>query len=192
MLPTWQEENPSRPALTEEARQANPPILRPLVAEHPRTGLRSLYVPSVHIDRVVHLHQRPDATTAGETPDVSLRDKTDVADGREIIEELLEHTTSAEFCYAHAWQRGDCVIWDNRCTLHAPSAFDDKKEKRLMWRCVHAWSAMRTSARSLLQQPDFLSPLHVSRHTAYLIRITIEGGPEEQLRPTPNELLGRL
>ncbi len=34
-----------------------------------------------------------------------------------------------------------CIIWDNRCTLHAPSAFDDSKERRLMWRYVQPWMA---------------------------------------------------
>ena len=64
---------------------------------------------------------------------------TDVENGQDIIDELLKHTTSPEFCYAHGWRRGDCVIWDNRCTLHAPSAFDDSKERRLMWRYVQLW-----------------------------------------------------
>ena len=32
------------------------------------------------------------------------------------------------------WQPGDIVVWDNRCTLHAPTSFDDSCNTRLMWR----------------------------------------------------------
>ena len=60
------------------------------------------------------------------------------------------------FCRKTQWQAGDCIVWDNRNTLHSPSAFDDDTQKRLMW------------------------------------RITVEGGPEEQLMPSPAELQSRL
>ena len=36
--------------------------------------------------------------------------------------------------YAHQWRRGDVIVWDNRCTLHAPSHFDDERQVRHMWR----------------------------------------------------------
>jgi alpha-ketoglutarate-dependent taurine dioxygenase len=145
-----------------EARRANPPILRPLIAEHPRTGLRSLYVPSVHIDRLVRLNE-PSNASAEDTSDTAaadafalherMQETLAVEHGRQLIEELLQHTTSPEFCYAHAWRRGDCVIWDNRCTLHAPSAFDDSKEKRLMWRCVQQEHCKRGEIlRALVQK----------------------------------------
>ena len=172
----WEQaENPSRPALTVEARRANPPILRPLVAEHPRTGLRSLYVPSVHIDRLVLLNQRSNASTDGTrgaaAADTSalherMQETMAVEHGRKIIDELLEHTTSTDFCYAHAWQRGDCVIWDNRCTLHAPSAFDDSKEKRLMWRCVRLEQCKRDEILRALVQTHRVNPC--SRHPLLL------------------------
>jgi alpha-ketoglutarate-dependent taurine dioxygenase len=87
-----------------------------------------------------------EATTAAQTENGAddcerMETTTDVENGQDIIDELLKHTTSPEFCYAHGWRRGDCVIWDNRCTLHAPSAFDDSKERRLMWRYVQLWMA---------------------------------------------------
>ncbi|MFC7542956.1 TauD/TfdA family dioxygenase [Siccirubricoccus deserti] len=36
--------------------------------------------------------------------------------------------------YVHEWTRGDLVVWDNRCTVHAATWFDAARERRLMWR----------------------------------------------------------
>ena len=50
------------------------------------------------------------------------------------VHELQRHATRPEFTYAHHWAAGDCIVWDNRCTLHAPSAFDHARNTRLMYR----------------------------------------------------------
>jgi alpha-ketoglutarate-dependent taurine dioxygenase len=42
--------------------------------------------------------------------------------------------TRPEFVYVHEWTRGDLVIWDNRCLVHAATWFDAEKAARLMWR----------------------------------------------------------
>ena len=35
--------------------------------------------------------------------------------------------------YRHKWQKGDIVLWDNRCTVHSAAAgFPD--ERRIHWR----------------------------------------------------------
>eukprot|EP01043_Picozoa_sp_COSAG02_P057784 COSAG02_NODE_7074_length_3196_cov_3.087405_4_plen_71_part_00 len=54
-----------------------------------------------------------DATDASTGHNAAERlDQTmDVENGQDIINELLEHTTSQDFCYAHAWQRGDVRHW---------------------------------------------------------------------------------
>ena len=39
-----------------------------------------------------------------------------------------------KFVYAHEWDEGDLVIYDNRTTLHAATWFDAEKHGRLMWR----------------------------------------------------------
>ena len=38
------------------------------------------------------------------------------------------------FAYMHSWMPGDVVVWDNRCTLHAPTPFDHNRYERLMYR----------------------------------------------------------
>ena len=117
-------DNPDRPVLSEEMRAANPPVLRPLVAQHPRSGRKSLYVPACHIERILPVpgSAAAPASAAGDSA------------GAELLQSLVEHVTSPPFRYKHQWQAGDCIVWDNRCTLHAPSAFDDQAQRRLMWR----------------------------------------------------------
>ena len=37
---------------------------------------------------------------------------------------LRDWATQARFCYRHAWQLGDCVMWDNTGTLHRALPYD--------------------------------------------------------------------
>ncbi|MEM6912829.1 MAG: TauD/TfdA family dioxygenase, partial [Pseudomonadota bacterium] len=55
-------------------------------------------------------------------------------EGLDLLQELIDFTTKEEFVYRHKWQVGDLLLWDNRCTLHTGTLFDDKKYKRLMHR----------------------------------------------------------
>ena len=95
------EENPSRPALSAEVRAATPPLLRPLVAVHPETEQEALYVPGCHIARVL------DLKSGAEVP------------YEQVIPPLVEHVTRPEHSYAHAWRRGDLVVWD-KCAAWPP------------------------------------------------------------------------
>lgn len=105
--------NPHRPPLSNELRTRHPPVKRPLVATHPRTRRKSLYLPKCHIESV-----------HGLSP----------AEGRALLDELLEHATGPDFAFMHRWAPGDLIVWDNRSTLHAPSPFDDQKYRRLLYR----------------------------------------------------------
>jgi alpha-ketoglutarate-dependent 2,4-dichlorophenoxyacetate dioxygenase len=46
-------------------------------------------------------------------------------EGRMLLADLIEHATQREFVYRHAWQVGDLVIWDNRCTMHRGRPYDE-------------------------------------------------------------------
>jgi taurine dioxygenase len=46
----------------------------------------------------------------------------------------MAHVTQRQFVYAHEWNAGDLLVWDNRCLLHAATWFDADKEARVMWR----------------------------------------------------------
>ncbi|MXO60245.1 TauD/TfdA family dioxygenase [Altererythrobacter salegens] len=58
----------------------------------------------------------------------------DEAESTALIEELLAFATQRKFVYAHKWQAGDIVIWDNRCTLHRGTEYDYRRYKRDMRR----------------------------------------------------------
>ena len=105
--------NPHRPPLGETLLAQFPPIVRPLVARHPETGGKSLYLPLCHIESVEGLGK---------------------AEGEALLNGLQEHATGEAYTYMHRWRPGDLVVWDNRCTLHAPTPFDDSRYERLMYR----------------------------------------------------------
>lgn len=110
---TLRKRNPHRPPLSDELRKRHPPVERPLVATHPETGRKSLYLPKCHIESVHGLPRE---------------------EGQALLDELLEHATRPEFAFMHRWAPGDLVVWDNRSTLHAPSPFDDEAYQRLLYR----------------------------------------------------------
>ena len=85
-----------------------PGAVHPLVRTIPRSGRRSLYLAS-HANRVEGMG---------------------VPDGRLLLRELTEHATQPAFVHRHRWRVGDLVIWDNRCTMHRATPFDDSSERR--------------------------------------------------------------
>ena len=56
------------------------------------------------------------------------------AEGREICAFLQEFAQQPQFVYRHRWQQGDAVLWDNRCTQHCATGFDESRYVRLMHR----------------------------------------------------------
>ncbi len=54
----------------------------------------------------------------------------DKAEAVALLEELTRHATQRQFVYTHRWRVGDLVIWDNRCTMHRGTAFDDVRWRR--------------------------------------------------------------
>ena len=98
--------------ISEEARRLTPPVTHALVRAHPETGDRSLYLDST--------------TTTG-------IDYMDTASGLALLDEVYESATSDEFVYAHQWQVGDLVVWDNGFTMHRRTTFDPGA-RRLMKR----------------------------------------------------------
>jgi alpha-ketoglutarate-dependent 2,4-dichlorophenoxyacetate dioxygenase len=89
---------------------AMPPVEHKLVRTNLRTGARNFYAGS---------HARSIVGWSG-------------IDGRKLIDELLAHAVRPERVYAHDWQAGDTVIWDNRCLLHRGTGYDADRWRRLM------------------------------------------------------------
>jgi alpha-ketoglutarate-dependent sulfate ester dioxygenase len=47
-----------------------------------------------------------------------------VDEGRALLADLLERSTTLDRVYRHEWSVGDTVIWDNRGVLHRAAAYD--------------------------------------------------------------------
>ena len=85
-----------------------PPVAQPLVRVHPGSGRRSLVLAS-HASHIVGWP---------------------LAEGRALLAELTAFATEPRFVYRHRWQDGDLVIWDNRCTMHRGTKYDDVSHRR--------------------------------------------------------------
>jgi len=51
-----------------------------------------------------------------------------------LLDELIAHTTQRQFIYTHRWRPRDLVMWDNRCTMHRGTDYDDLRWVRDMRR----------------------------------------------------------
>jgi alpha-ketoglutarate-dependent 2,4-dichlorophenoxyacetate dioxygenase len=99
---------------TAAERQAFEPVRRPMVRTIGESGRRTFYIAS-HIGRIVGMDEGSSAA---------------------LIERLLSHATQRPYVYTHRWRVGDLVIWDNRCTMHRGTAYDDLRWPRVMQRAT--------------------------------------------------------
>ena len=99
---------------SDEERQGLPPVPQVLVRTLPGSGRKSLYLAS-HAGRIFGMSE---------------------PEGRALLEELVAHATQRRFIYTHRWRVHDLVIWDNRCTMHRGTDFDDLRWKRDMQRAT--------------------------------------------------------
>ena len=96
----------------EDENRRLPPVPQVLVRTIPQNGRKSLYVAS-HAGRIFGM---PDA------------------EARALLEELIAHTTQRQFVYTHRWRPCELVMWDNRCTMHRGTDYDDLRWVRDMRR----------------------------------------------------------
>jgi alpha-ketoglutarate-dependent 2,4-dichlorophenoxyacetate dioxygenase len=97
---------------TETERRRLPPVPQMLVRTIPESGRKSLYVAS-HAGRIFGM------------PDT---------EGKALIDELIAHVTQRQFVHSHRWRPNEMVMWDNRCTMHRGTDFDDLRWVRDMRR----------------------------------------------------------
>lgn len=95
-------------------REDAPRHVHPVIRTHPATGRKALYVNRLMTHRILELESDESART---------------------LEYLFDHAERGDWIYAHHWQVGDLLMWDNRCTTHARTDFD-ASERRLMRRCT--------------------------------------------------------
>ena len=100
-----------RPYTAEEL-AARPDVFHPLVRRHDRSGRASLYIGRWACDI----------------------EGTPKEEGRALVAWLQEFARQDRFVYRHRWRDGDAVLWDNRCTQHCATPFDEARYVRLMHR----------------------------------------------------------
>jgi len=93
---------------TDEERERFKPVRQRLVRTHPSTGRKSVYLAS-HAGGIVGWPV-PEALC--------------------FLKDLIEHATQRQFVYTHRWRVNDLVMWDNRCTMHRGTEFDDLRWRR--------------------------------------------------------------
>jgi len=101
------------PKLTPEERAEMPDLLHPIVVDSPIGGGQALFL------------------TRGSMKGV---DGMDQEAGSALISGLIAHVTQEQYVYRHHWLDGDLVIWNNLCTMHSATDFDDTKYDRVVYR----------------------------------------------------------
>ncbi|MDB5988284.1 MAG: TauD/TfdA family dioxygenase [Nevskia sp.] len=91
----------------------NPDVFHPLIRRHPADGRKALWVSTGTVKGIVGMPE---------------------PQGSALVEELVEFATQERFVHRHKWQVGDVLMWDNRCTLHSGTLFDDTQYIREMHR----------------------------------------------------------
>ena len=93
---------------SDDERRGMPPVPQMVVRTLPESGRKSLYLAS-HAGRIFGMPEH---------------------EGRALIDQLIAHATQRQFVYTHRWRVNDLVMWDDRCTMHRGTEFDDLRWKR--------------------------------------------------------------
>jgi taurine dioxygenase len=97
----------------EDLLRDNPDVFHPLVRTHPADGRKALFVSTGTVKGVVGMADE---------------------EGAALVEDLVAFATQPRFVFRHRWRAGDVLMWDNRCTLHTGTLYDDAKYFRVMHR----------------------------------------------------------
>jgi taurine dioxygenase len=92
-----------------------PDIEHPLIRTHPDTGRKALYLNFNRLDRIVGMER---------------------AESDELLDELAAEARKPRHHFGHEWTVGDCVIWDNRATMHRVDVDYPVGERRIMQRVL--------------------------------------------------------
>ncbi|MCA8928283.1 MAG: TauD/TfdA family dioxygenase [Alphaproteobacteria bacterium] len=121
--------SPDYPILTPEQRAANPPNRVPVVLNHPVSGEPALYGLNSSTCAILPKGE-PIAPDVLDVCDLEGEEHESV----QILRGLLPTITGPAYTVKWAWQPGDIVTWDNRCTIHSATGYDYERYSREMWR----------------------------------------------------------
>ena len=100
--------------MTAEQKAKVPPIAHPIVRTHPETGRKAIFLGD-HAQEIEGMG---------------------FDESRVLIDELNDLITPQKDVYTHVWSPRECMVWDNRCTLHRATGFDEVNHVRVMRRCT--------------------------------------------------------
>ncbi|HAA92345.1 MAG TPA: hypothetical protein DCS82_05265 [Rhodospirillaceae bacterium] len=103
------------PKLSAEEAKEVPDVIHPIVRTHPENGAKALFITNTRTEHIVDM---------------------DRAESDELLQSLYDHLYADRFQYHHHWQRGDLVMWDNRCLLHAATPNVPSGQKRRLFRTI--------------------------------------------------------
>ena len=90
-------------------------VIHPIVRTHPESGRKAIYINPIRVEGIVGMADE---------------------DALALLAELLDHSTQPQYQYRHKWERGDLVIWDNRCLLHQANGDYDMNQVRYLHRVM--------------------------------------------------------
>ena len=91
-------------------------VSHPVIRTHPDTGRKALYINPYYT--------------------VSFEGWSE-EESKIWIDWLTKKAVLIENIYRHSWQKGDVLMWDNRCSMHY-AIYDYKSNPRLMYRTTAA------------------------------------------------------
>jgi taurine dioxygenase len=100
---------------TPEERARMPETVQPIVARHPLTGRKGLYLNTGRMEGI----------------DGMDRDEAD-----QLLAVLMERATDGKHEYRHKWRSGDVVIWDNRTVMHKANGDVPEGQRRFLYRVM--------------------------------------------------------
>ena len=112
---------PSMPPMSDDERNALPPVTHPVIRVHPDRGYR----------RSLYFTSNTSLEIGGGTHE----------EGAALHRWLVDFAGRDAFCYYHRWRPRDLVMWDNRVLLHRAIEYDYTRYRRVLRRTTVAGNA---------------------------------------------------
>jgi len=111
---------PNLPPVSAFERENIPPVSHPVIRLHPdRNNKKSLFFTANAGNEIGGMKQE---------------------EGALLHSHLVDIVENSSFKYKHRWEKGDLVMWDNRCLLHRAIPYDMNKYRRVFRRTTVAGS----------------------------------------------------
>ena len=101
--------------LSEDEEKLTPDVEHTFIRTHPISKQKSLYINPNRIDHIAGFDEQ---------------------ESDRLLDELYNFSFQSKFQYSHNYQKGDLVIWDNRCTMHRANSEYDINQLRIMHRVM--------------------------------------------------------